>query len=139
VTPELAADLGTAISSVVQKQRSGFTWTRDFKFDVDDPTSMASVYDRLGEDSLYVVARTHYRLEERPMLYRAIAKRTEGVGLWRDDMGQIWADDVVLFFAPKASRAWALNRAKAWNQLYILEVSGKTRSFEFLPVSKPAR
>jgi len=133
--PTWISELNAVVQQVSSGMRGGYTWTRDFKFDVDDPSTMEAVYKELGDDTLYVVARTNYRLSSRPPLSQAAIGRNEGVGLWRDDQGEIWADDIVLYRSPKQSWEWALNRARAWNQKFILVINGATKTHEFVAVT----
>ena len=139
--PSSPGSLGAIIDDVVAGRRSGYTWTRNFKFDIADAASMGRVYDRLGDRTMYVVGTTNRPLEEWVFAIEAGDKvpmpisSSQGVGVWRDpDTEQVYVDNIVLFFGPKVSENWALNYAMNRRQQSILKVDGPSRSFEFLEV-----
>ncbi len=137
--PSTAGSLGAIIDDVIAGRRAGYTWTIRWKFDIDDSVSMEKVYNQLGDRTMYVVATTHRTLEEweGPEQFSVRIGGNEGVGLWRDPhTGEIYIDNVILFFGPKVSEQWALNYAASHGQQSILKVDGSTRSFDFLGVPK---
>ena len=132
--------LSSAIDEVVTGRRAGYTWTRDFKFDIDDPVMMKEVYKNLHGQTLYAVAVTNRTLAERgaspegPLGFSPRISRSEGISLWRRADGTVFMDNIVLFFGPAVSEYFALNWAKRYNQQVILKVDGLTKTWEFLDV-----
>ena len=127
-------NLGAIIDEVKSGQRSGYTWTSGWRFDVNDPVAMEHIYDKLMGRKMYVVAVTNRKLEDLWAIPHWRISSVEGIGLWRDDDGTIYADDVVLFFGPKVSAEWANSYAKRHGQRFLLEVDGRNRTFAFVPV-----
>ena len=130
-----------AINDVVEGRRGGYTWTRGWKFDVNDQKSMDRTYEKLGYRTMYVVAMTNRTLAEFTLnLMARISPRiaeNEGIGLWRDEKGDVYVDDIYLFFGPKVSINWALAYARSKGQRSILKIDGRTRSYEFLDATIP--
>src|SRR3990167_369476 len=129
--------LWAIIDDVVAGRRSGYTWTRDWRFDVNEPASMERTYDKLLGITMYVVAITNRKLDDLWETRWHISS-SEGVGLWRDETGMVYADDIVLLlFEPGVEgRNFALKHAKRHGQRYVLKVDGRARSFEFLEVPR---
>jgi len=135
--------LGAAINDVVAGRRSGYTFTGNWRFDVNDPVTMKRVYDQLGPRQMFVIASTNRTLEEytvelmmrnlkRPGAEIRAAIGDDGIGIWRADDGTIYVDEVHVWVGLSRSEAIVIGRNK--HQKYILRVDGRTRSFEFIPI-----
>lgn len=136
------------VDSVVSGRRSGYTWTENWKFDVGDLASMSEVYSRLGGRTIYVIASTNRTLEDyqNEILLRDIRRPgsmvratlgNQGVGVWRDDDGTIYVDEIYVYEEGPghwevASKDDAIRKGREHNQKSILRVDGATRSFEFI-------
>jgi len=121
------------IEEVRTGKRAGYTMTSIFSFDIDDPKSMDRTYDRLGPRVMFAIAETNRRAEDlnlAPITGSSAIGPRNGIALWRDDKGVVYADDVRLHFDIDDSDALFLAREK--NQFVILKVDGRTRSFAFL-------
>jgi len=94
---------------------------------------MKRIYDKLLGRTMYVVATTNRKLDDLREARWHIGP-SEGIGLWRDETGTVYADDIVLLlFEPGVEgRNFALKHAEKYGQRYVLKVDGRARSFEFL-------
>lgn len=139
--PSSPGSFGAAIDDVVAGRRSGYTWTGGYKFDVDDARTMDALYDHLRRrnvDTLYVLARTNRTLAEwearvvnRDPSVTSIG-RNFGLGIWRDDDGTIYVDDISVLVFKGERDDDALRFARLHNQKSILKVDASKRSFVFL-------
>jgi hypothetical protein len=117
------------IGEVHRGERAGYTYTGNFKFDIDDPRSMAHTYDKLGPHVMFAIAETNRPMEDFYISNSTISKLT-GVAMWRDDKGRVYVDDVRLHVDIDDEEA--LRIARQYDQFIILKVDGRTRSFAFL-------
>ncbi len=140
--PSSPGSFGAVIDDVVTGRRKGYTWTGNWKFDIDDPISMERVYKKLGQRQMYIIASTNRTLEDyQAMLVMRNLNRPGaeiramlgdyGVGFWRDDEGTIYADEVRAWM--DLSRHAAIDIGRRQHQKYILRVDGRRREFEFIP------
>jgi hypothetical protein len=137
--PSFKGSLGAVIDDVVAERRKGYTWTRKYRFDVDDSVSMTRLYDQIGGSIMYVIARTNQTLSQWETRVRArdpsattIADNV-GIGVWRDDDGTIYVDEISVLRFNESHDADAIRFGRIHHQKYILKVDGNTRSFEFIP------
>ncbi len=121
--------IGVLIDEIRGGERSGYTYTSIFRFDIDDPKTLHRTYDRLGDRVMYVIAKTNRRLDDLRLSDVVLGPRY-GLGFWRSDDGTVYADDIKLFF--DIGDEAALAQARENRQYSILKVDGRSRSFEFL-------
>lgn len=106
---------------------------------MDDPASMKRVYDRLGKKHMYVIAETNIPLSLRKSgklpgrgIGDILIYGPHGIGLWRDDDGTVYMDDVHVWVNLLHSLARKL--ARKLEQRSILYVNGRTRTHKFVEV-----
>jgi len=131
--------LAEAVDDVVAGRRTGYTWTRKYRFDVFDSASMARLYDQIGPSIMYVIARTNQTLDRWEARLRArdpnaatIADNV-GIGIWRDADGTIYADEISVLRFGEQHDADAIRFARIHGQRYIVKVNGAERTYDFLP------
>ena len=121
------------LDDIMMSHKTGYTYTGGFRFDVNDPKSMARFYEKLGGDrQAFVIATTNRRLVDFDIIDAVIGFDT-GIGFWVDDDSVVYADDVRLFF--DISNDEALRLGREYGQRYILKLDGKTRTHEFIKVT----
>lgn len=107
---------------VERMRRGGYTYTKYFRFDIDDRLSMSRVYDALGQHVMYVIGT---RGLGEGSAFEPITPRTErGVGLWWWQ-GKVYADEVMLLFDVPEKEASRV--ALGYNQKSMAVINGKTR------------
>ena len=135
------AGRGPALESVLDDvkagTRNGYTWTLNWKFDLDDPADMELVYNALGHRAMYVLATTNRTLEqwEGPEAFNVLIGASEGVGIWRNDAGQVYVDNIVLLIGPKRMAEGVTELAKSYSQKYFVEIDGRARKFKLVEVA----
>lgn len=110
-------------------QRGGFTYTKYFRFDIDDKASMARVYDALGDHVMYVVGTRG--LGEGSAFEPVTPRTARGVGLWWWH-GKFYADEVLLLFDIPEREARRIGRF--YNQQSILVINGGGRHSHILDI-----
>ena len=132
--------LGAAIDDVVSGRASGYTWTAQWRFNIDEPEQMKRIYDMLGNRTLYAVATTNLTLAEREaspggrLGFDPLIDANHGISLWRRADGTVFMDNIIVFVGSEIREGWVLDFAKSKNQQVIIKVDGQHRTYEFVDV-----